>query len=139
VLVTHPVPCNGLIFPSFVELNTTGNWYCAVVTQRTHLLDVLSRPFFLLYIAHHDPAISTLKVKLLDYLNNTGLGAGWEAGSKLPFDAALEMLDGLDGTCKNCTRPALKKGKKGRKKRGKKKGGGALTSCWICMHGCYFI
>ena len=84
-------PCNGLTFPSVVELNTTENWYCTVVTQRTHLLDVLSRPFFFPYIAPHDPAIRALQGKLLDYLKNTGLD------QRLPFDTALEMLDGLDG------------------------------------------
>jgi len=104
-------PCNGLIFPSVVELNTSENWYCAVVTQRIHLLDVLSRPFFFPYIAPHDPAIRALKVKLLDYLKNTGreqgLEAVWKAGSKLPFDTALDLLDGLDGTIQKVHSPYL--------------------------------
>ena len=104
-------PCNGLTFTSsrqmhkermtsenHVELDTD-NRNCAIASQCTQLLDVLSRPYFFPYIARHDPAISTLSGKLFDYLNNSGS----EAGSTLPFDTALQMLDELDSECKSCT------------------------------------
>jgi len=73
--------------------------FCASVTQRVHLLDVLHKEYFLPYISQFDPVMATLRLSLLEYVNNGATApppAGAEATGTLPFARALQMLNEVE-------------------------------------------